>query len=148
MSDAPPSQPSLRIVVLLIAASVPLALGVETLLRKLVFVPLMGAELEEIREYYWPSWGPEARRTALTEAAWVLAIVTFIAGIVGVALARRVRGDREGVRDRLLLLTSIPQVPALLATLCFCFGAALLPVAVSLLASTAFVVAQGWLGER
>lgn len=146
-----PSMPSLRTVVLLIAVSAPLALGLETLLRKLVLVPLMGAQLQELREFYWPALTDELREAALTNAAWVLVGVTVLAGVLGVVLLRRTgRRQREAakVRDSVFLLTSIPQVPAILATLCFAFGARLLPVLVCMVISTAFVLAQGVVGER
>lgn len=157
-----PSQLPLRVVVLVIAASAPIALGFETLIRTQVFVPWMGAELEELREFYWPTLTPEVRRGALTAVAWALVGVTCVAGLLGVGLQRRVtrrrlascssaaehEQARVDVRDSLLLLTSIPQVPALLATLCFSFGAQLLPVLLSMAASTVFVLVQGRVGER
>ena len=145
------STPSLRAVVVLIAVSAPLALGLETLLRKLVFLPLVGPELREIREFYWPELTDELREAMLTRAAWVLVGVTVLAGIVGVvALRRAARRQRtaSAIRDRVFLLTSIPQVPAILATLCFAFGSQLSPVLVSMAISTAFVLAQGIVGER
>ena len=133
------STPSLRAVVVLIAVSAPLALGLETLLRKLVFLPLVGAELREIREFYWPELTDELREAMLTRAAWVLVGVTVLAGIVGVVALRRA-GRRQrtasAIRDRVFLLSSIPQVPAVLATLCFAFGSQLLPVLVSMAIST------------
>lgn len=146
-----PSQPSLRVIVLLIALSAPLALGLETLIRKFVLMPMVGPELAEIREFYWPALTDELRRAAMTQAAWVLVGVTLVAGVVGVVLLRRAGRRELGVgklRDRLFLLTSIPQVPAILATLCFAFGSALLPVLIGMAISTAFVLAQGFVGER
>jgi hypothetical protein len=146
-----PSQVPLRAVVLLIAVSAPLALGLETLLRKFVFVPLVGAELREVVAFYWPWLTDELRRAVLTQASWVLVGVTVLAGLLGVVLlsraARRLR-DAEDLRDQMLLLTSIPQVPAILATLCFAFGSRLLPVLVSMAISTTFVFVQGYVGER
>jgi hypothetical protein len=145
------SQPSLRVIVLLIAVSAPLALGFETALRKLVFVPLMGAELAEIREFYWPELTDQVREAMVTQWAWRLVGVTVLAGVLGVLLLRRATRrplDAGAIRDRMLLLTSIPQVPAILATLCFTFGSQLLPVLVSMGISTAFVLAQGILGDR
>lgn len=158
-----PSQLPLRAVVVLVAVSAPIALGFETALRKLVFAPMVGAELEEIRQFYWPELSAEVREAALTRAAWVLVGVCLLAGLLGLALLRhaarrgvaRSRGEadpgevaRVEVRDRMLLLTSIPQVPAILATLCFSFGSQLLPVICCMVVSTAFVLAQGWVGER
>jgi hypothetical protein len=148
---AVPSQLSLRAVVVLIAVSAPLALGFETLLRKLVFVPLIGAELREVREFYWPELTDELRQAVLTNTAWVLVLVSVLAGVLGVVLLRRAarrQRDLAEVRDQLLLLTSIPQVPAILATLCFAFGSSLLPVLVSMAVSTVFVFVQGLVGER
>jgi len=145
-----PSQPSLRVVVLLIAVSAPLALGLETLIREQLLIPMIGAELEEVREFYWPELTDELRRATLTRIAWLLVGVTVAAGALGVALLRRA-GRELGpakIRDRLLLLTSIPQVPAILATLCFAFGSTLLPVLIGIAISTAFVLAQGLVGER
>lgn len=146
-----PSQLSLRVVVLLIAVSAPLALGIETAFRQLVLVPMIGAELRELREFYWPALTDELRRAALTQTAWVLVGATVLAGALGVALLRRAarrQQDLAELRDQLLLLTSIPQVPAILATLCFVFGSSLLPVLISIAISTAFVLAQGLVGER
>ncbi len=77
-----PSQLPLRAVVLLVAVSAPLALGFETAIRKLVFVPMMGPQLEELREFYWPQWTPEAREAALTRAAWVHVGVCVLAGVL------------------------------------------------------------------
>ncbi len=160
-----PSQLPLRAVVLLVAVSAPLALALETVLRNFVIVPMIGPELEEIREFYWPALTDELREAALTHAAWILVGVCALAGVLGVVLLRgaarrgieRARAEpnadpaelaRIEVRDRILLLTSIPQVPAILATLCFAFGSRLLPVLVCMVVSTGFVVAQGLVGER
>jgi hypothetical protein len=146
-----PSQVPLRVVVLLIAVSAPLALGLETLLRKYVFLPLLGAELREVVAFFWPELTDELRLTVLTQASWVSVFVTVLAGVLGVVLlsraARRLR-DADELRDQLLLLTSIPQVPAIFATLCFAFGSRLLPVLVSMAISTMFVFVQGFVGER
>jgi hypothetical protein len=163
------TQLSLRQVVPLIALTVPLALGLETVLRKFVFVPLVGADLEELREFYWPQWTAPAREAALSEIAWVLVGVTMLAGLLGLVLARRAARRvvqahagshaagssakapepvRNKLRDQLLLFASIPQVPAILATLCFSCGARLSPVLISVAVSTAFVLGQGFVGQR
>ena len=52
------------------------------------------------------------------------------------------------IRDTLLLMTSIPQVPGLLAALALTFDPELLPVALCVAVSTSFVIVQGFLGER
>ena len=147
-----PQQPSLRVVVLAIAVSAPLALGLETLIRKHVLMPVIGPAFEEVRQFFSPQ---------LTRFAWILVGVCVFAGLVGVAAIRRaVRRSAEleptrdpaaatrKLRDQLLLLSSIPQVPAILATLCFMMGSKLTPVLVSMAVSTAFVLVQGFIGER
>ncbi|MCA9697140.1 MAG: hypothetical protein KC431_06425 [Myxococcales bacterium] len=143
-------QISLRVVVLVIAISAPLALGIETLLRTQVLVPIIGPDLDEVRAFFSPQ---------TTMAAWAMVGVCVLAGLLGLALLRRaIRRDQanaEGtqedrtrkLKDRLLLLTSVPQVPAILATLCFMAGSELTPVLISMAVSTAFVIAMGFLGE-
>jgi hypothetical protein len=149
------SQLGLRVIVVLIAVSVPLFLAIETALRVWVVGPLYGPVLAELRAFYWPAWTPTRMIATATDAAWILVGVAAVAGIVGVITLRRVvaRGAAKGlttkkIRDTLLLLTSIPQVPGLLATLCLIPGARWLPVLVCVAVSTSFVVAQGFIGER
>ncbi len=150
-----PSVGGLRGIVLLIAISVPIWLGLETLLRTYVLGPLYGPLIAEVRAVYFPELTPEIMAERSTRIAWVLLGVTVLAGIVGVALLRPVvaRGGQSAspeskVRDTLLLMTSIPQVPGLLSTLCLLGGAAWTPVLVCVGVSTAFVVVQGFVGER
>jgi hypothetical protein len=145
----------LRGIVLLIALSVPIWLGLETLLRIYVLRPLYGPLLAELRAHYWPELTPEIMADRSTRLAWLLLGVTVLAGIIGVVLLRHVvaRGGQSAtseakVRDTLLLLTSIPQVPGLLSTLCLPAGAAWTPVLICVAVSTAFVVVQGFVGER
>lgn len=142
-------------IVLLIALSVPIWLGLETLLRIYVLRPLYGPLLTELRVHYWPELTPEIMADRSTRLAYLLLGVTVLAGIVGVALLRHVvaRGGQQAMsesklRDTLLLLTSIPQVPGLLSTLCLPAGAAWTPVLICVAVSTAFVVVQGFVGER
>jgi hypothetical protein len=151
----PTSQPGLRAIVLLIAVSVPIWLGLETLIRNYVLRPLYGPLLAELRGHYWPELTPELMADRSTRFAWLLLGVTMLAGIVGVAVLRHVvaRGGESAtperkLRDSLLLLTSIPQVPGLLASLCPLAGAAWTPVLICVAVSTAFVVVQGFVGER
>lgn len=148
-TDARPRQPSLRVIVLLIALSAPLALGIETLFRVHVLARILGPALDEVRTFFSPT---------TTRVAWLLVGATVVAGFVGIAVTRAVvrkllhepdpvqRARR--LTDRTILLTSIPQVPAVLATLCFTAGAQLLPVLLAMLVSTAFVLVQGFVGER
>jgi hypothetical protein len=168
----PTSQPDLRAIVLLIAVSVPIWLGLETLIRNYVLRTLYGPLLAELRGHYWPELTPELMADRSTRLAWLLLGVTMLAGIVGVLVLRHVvaRGDASAtperklsssfasaqspsppeakLRDSLLLLTSIPQVPGLLASLCPLAGAAWTPVLICVALSTAFVVVQGFVGER
>jgi hypothetical protein len=157
----PTSQPGLRAIVLLIAVSVPIWLGLETLIRNYVLRPLYGPLLAELRGHYWPELTPELMADRSTRFAWLLLGVTLLAGIVGVLVLRHVvaRGGESAtaqspspperkLRDSLLLLTSIPQVPGLLASLCPLAGAAWTPVLICVAVSTAFVVVQGFVGER
>ncbi len=139
----------LRLIVLVIALSAPLALGVETLLRKQVLGRILGPDLDEVRGFFSPQ---------TTRAAWVMVGATLVAGLVGVLVTRVAirRLAREPdpaararmLRDRLLLLTSIPQIPAIAATLCFMAGSRLLPVLIAMAISTLFVLVQGFAGER
>jgi hypothetical protein len=150
--------PGLRVVVLLIAISVPIFLGVETLLRVYVLGPLYGPVLAELRAVYWPDVSAEMIATRATNWAWILIGVTAVAGIVAIVLLRIVvhraasaTGERPTpakIRDTLLLMTSIPQVPGLASTLCFAAGADLSPVLICVGVSTSFVVVQGFVGER
>lgn len=145
------AQIPLQRVVVLIAISAPIVLGFEALLREFVFIPMVGADLEQLREFYWPALTDEVRESAMTKLAWAFAGASVLAGLLGVALMTRAgRGEaaRPKVRDRLLLLSSIPQVPAILATLCFSFGASLTPVLGSIGISTLFVLIQGLVGTE
>jgi hypothetical protein len=139
----------LRWVVVFIAISAPLALGIETLMRTQVIARILGPSLDEVRGFFSPG---------LTELAWAMVAATFAAGLLGVVLTRivvrRIVDEPDPIirarklRDRLLLLTSIPQIPAIFATLCFTAGARILPVLVAMAVSTAFVLIQGFAGER
>lgn len=151
------SVPSLRAVVLLIAATVPLLIGVETLLRVYVLGPLYGPLLTDLRDLYWPELTPEVLAARATGVAWALIVVSAVAGLVGLALLRRtVRRASEAnapitpakLRDTLLLMTSIPQVPGLLAALTLVLDPDRLPVFICVGVSTSFVIIQGFIGER
>jgi hypothetical protein len=147
---------SLPVAVLVLAVSAPIALAFETLIRTQVLAPLIGPQLDQVRELLSPT---------LTRTSWVLAFITIFAGVLGVALvpvaARRfdaaaANDEPEPIHEarekhilgRLYLLTSIPQAPAILATFCFTFGSRLVPVLVAMAISTAAVVAQGVLAGR
>ena len=149
--------PGLRVVVVLIAVSVPLFIGVEALLREYVLGPIYGPLLSDIRDLRWPELTNEVLAARATRFAWVMIGVTAVAGLTGITLLRRtVRRASEAaepvtpakLRDTLLLMTSIPQVPGLLAALALTFDPERLPVILCVALSTSFVIGQGFLGER
>lgn len=152
------SSMSLRSVVVLVAVSAPLALGFETLIRLYLFMPMLGAELAEVRAFFLPEFTPEVRIGLATRIAWGLVGASLGFGVLGLALLRRAARRathsqspthtvRAEVRDRMLMFSSVPQIPAILATLCFTFGAELTPVLGSMIVSSAFVLAMGQVGE-
>jgi hypothetical protein len=130
-------------IVLLTVVAAPFALALETLLRTLLFP----SDFELVRELLSP---------AMTVAAWALVGVTALASVAGVALQERL-ADRAVARipeaartaelarrarlGAFMLAASVPQVPAILATFAFTFGASLVPVAVTIAVVTAGVVA-------
>lgn len=128
---------------LLVATAAPVAYAMETGLRAL----LLPAELEAIRaELSEP----------LTEVAWWLCGLGVPAVLLGLwaqrALLRRLLArlpeplpaQRErAATEAFLLASSIPQIPALLATVASLGGASPWPVVATLAVSTAGVLAQG-----
>jgi hypothetical protein len=152
------SGPGLRAIVLLIALSVPILLGVETLVRVYVLGPLYGPLLNDLRALYWPELTTQIIAARATNLAWILVGVTVVAGVVAIVALRWIirrasaaTGERPTpgkIRDTLLLMTSIPQVPGVVATLCLAGGAELSPVLICVAVSTSFVVVQGFMGER
>jgi hypothetical protein len=130
-----------------IALAAPIALAVELAVRALVPIPGMA----EIRA----DLGAPA-----TTLAWAMLLACLPAGLLG----QRVRRSlvRRGLARRpdaspaaratieleaLLLATTVPQVPALLAIVAAMFGAELRPVLLTVALSTFAVMAQG-LGAR
>ncbi len=117
----------------------PTALAMETMLRLTLFPP----EFEILREELQPG---------LTPVAWVLAIGSSVAVIVGIEAQRRIvkkalEKDSSTARTTaefgaFLFATAIPQAPAVLATVTFTLGAAFLPVATTMLISTTGVFIQ------
>lgn len=133
-----------------VVVSTPLALAFETLLRQLLFPP----EMDEVRAWLRPS---------LTPWTWLAPPASAAASVLGVKLYRILlrRGTAkldpgktdpdaiDKVRlDALLLATSAPQVPALLATVAFMFGAELTPVLVAMAVATLGVASVGWFALR
>lgn len=133
---------STMLIVLTVLAA-PMALGLETALRILLFPPVF----EELRQFI---------HEPLTIVAWVLGMLAIAGVWAGLAVQRRMvekklnklpEGsgfeERHGAAVGVFLLTaSIPQIPALLCTLAFTFGASLVPVLVSIAICTIGVVAQ------
>jgi hypothetical protein len=129
----------------LVAVSTPLALVLETALRMLLFPP----EFEEVRAWLRPT---------ITPWVWVTPVLAAIATLGGLRLQRwyaarqfaalaPAKQTDEGWAaanfDALMLSTSAPQVPALLATLAFMLGSAAPPVLAAIAVGTAGVLVQG-----
>jgi hypothetical protein len=129
----------------IVAVSTPMALGVETALRMLLFPP----HFEEVRAWLRPT---------LTPWVWSMPLLAVAATVVGLRLQRWYaarqfaalpprRQTEEGWAaanfDALMLSTSAPQVPALLATACFMLGSAPAPVFTAVAAGTIGVLVQG-----
>lgn len=134
------------------AIAAPAALGLETLLRALIFPP----ELEELRTVLEP---------VLTPIAWTLVAIAAVAGVAGAVLQRHLTARAVAraavvgspatieVRERasvgaFLLAASVPQIPAVLVTLAFTFGAALAPVVAAVAVSTLAVCVQALRASR
>ena len=132
-----------RAVLWLTVFAAPVALGFETVLRWILFP----ADFELVRELLHP---------VLTPVAWFLGGVAAVASFAGLALQRRMTARRlsrlPGEPDLdaryrevfavFLLTTAVPQIPAILSTLTFMFGASLLPVLVGIGLSSVGVVTQ------
>jgi hypothetical protein len=128
--------------VLLVAASAPLALAFEAGVRQLLGLP----ELDEVRHLLRPT---------ATGAAWALAGLCVVAAALGLGAQRRWCEGRmrvaaaagedpaRAVMDRTFLAMSIPQVPAVLSTVAFMTGSELAPVLAAMAISTVGVLAQG-----
>lgn len=134
----------------LICLSTPLALGVETVLRRLMMPP----NFDAVRAWLEPS---------LTPWAWATVPVTVLATLLGWwifgALRRRaLKGRRPGQDEAqarasaqleaMILATSAPQIPAVAATLLFMMGASLVPVLVAMGVAMLGVLSIGlWLDD-
>jgi membrane protein YqaA with SNARE-associated domain len=137
-------RPSRSLLFLTVLAA-PAALAFETVLRKLLFPP----EFEEVRSLLEP---------LLTPVGWAIAVVAAIASLVGLRVQRAMAQKRIAkLRDRedadaryrevfgvFLLTTAVPQIPAILSTFTFMFGATLWPVLASVAVSSVGVVAQAF----
>lgn len=130
----------------IIGLSTPFALVVETGVRRLMMPP----EFEEVRAWLRPD---------ITPWAWLAVPLALVGTAMGFALqrwlARRelkkplrpgvdpATARRKAEFEALMLSTSAPQIPALLATFAFMFGSELLPVLVSIGVATLGVVSLG-----
>jgi hypothetical protein len=139
---AEPSRARLYGLLGVIALSTPMALVVETGLRRLMMPP----DFDAVRAWLSPT---------LTPWAWATAPATLVATGLGwwlyrVLARRELRARRPGLTEAqarakaefeaLMLASSAPQVPAVAATMLFMLGADLVPVAVSMTLATLGVV--------
>jgi len=121
-------------VLAIICLSTPLALGVETVLRRVMMPP----DFEAVRAWLSPT---------LTPWAWATVPLTAVATGLGwwllrVLKRRELNKRRPGLTESeararaefeaLMLSTSAPQVPAVMATMLFMMGASLVPVLVAM----------------
>lgn len=137
------AKPRSRALLFLTILAAPGALAFESLLRALLFPP----DFEVLREFLSP---------VLTPVAWVLGLTAAAGSLGGLALQRSIAEKRlarlpEGAGDEarygqvlgvFMLTTAAPQIPAILATLAFMFGASLWPVLVGVGICSAGVIAQ------
>lgn len=129
-------------VLLLIALSTPLALAVETVVRQWMMPP----EFEEIRAWLCATLAPWAWAMVPTT---VLATVFgwWLLGVLRRRALRTMEDGADGTRaaeraelEAIILSSTAPQIPALIATFLFMMGAPLLPVAVAMATATAGVL--------
>jgi len=137
-SQRPPNR-----VLWLVILAAPVALGFETTIRLLFFPD----DFEMVREFLHPF---------LTPVAWALGLLAAVGGFAGLALQRRMSEKRlarlppdasvelryQQVFGVFLLTTAVPQIPSVLATITFTFGASIWPVLVGIVFCSAGVVAQ------
>jgi len=136
--------------ILMTIVAAPMALGFETILRKLLFPP----EFDELRLLIGPT---------LTPIVWGLVGVTALFGFFGVVfqarlVARAVAKVPEPQRTvarvhkaelgAFMLAASIPQIPAILATFGFMWGSSLTPVVVAIGVATVAIVIQASMARR
>jgi hypothetical protein len=140
--EKPRTSPLWLVGATLVAA--PVALAFESGLRWLLFP----ADFEVVRTWLGP---------ALTVVAWALVGLAAAAGIGGAAAQRTLvqrklarlpsdapEGSRQAACTQVFLLTaSIPQVPVLMSTFTFMFGASIVPTVVGVALCTMSVLVQG-----
>lgn len=145
-----PNPPNKYALLAAVAVSSPLSIVVETTLRK----NLLGRDFQDIREYLRPT---------LTPVAWAAVGVTTLSIGLGFVVYRKIlrhglaklgerAADPNAVArkelEAMFLSTSVPQVPTLLATILFQWGASFTPVAVCIGLSTVGVLLLGLVGPK
>lgn len=145
-----PTRAKVYVVLAIVAVSTPLALLIETGLRQVMFPP----EFPEVRMWLRPTitpwmWLAAPLAVAVTPLGYRLQSWLVRRALARLPAERRTEQERlEHEVDAMLLSTSVPQFPALLATFGFMFGSELLPVAVAMAAATAGVLVVGVLVAR
>jgi hypothetical protein len=120
----------------------PVALAFETLLRWILFPP----EFEDIRMLLRPHLAPFG--WALTVLAALMMVVGFVVQhSVTKKRIERAKAETSEHRHRIafgvfLLTTAVPQIPAILSTFTFMFGAPIWPVLASIGVCSVGVVGQ------
>ncbi len=128
----------------MVIVAAPAALALETGLRHLLFPVEFERDLRPLLNPY------------LTPVAWILGLLAGAAALGGLALQRRASSRRLGLlppeatpQQRytqvfavFLLSSSLPQLPSIVATMTYMFGADLAPVLVGIGLCTVGVLAQ------
>lgn len=129
----------------IVAISTPLALAVETGLRYLMFPP----EFEDVRMWLRPvvtawTWPASAFAIAFTLLGFKLHKWFVARRLAKLPEDKRTpQAEAKAHFDALMLSSSCPQIPALVATFGFMLGAELLPVVVAIAISTIGVMTLG-----
>jgi hypothetical protein len=137
-------------VVAIVAISTPLAVALESLLRQWMFPP----EFEDVRAWLEPSITPWMWLTPLACALGIPIGLRLHRWLVRRTIARMPVERRtpvaeaNAVTDALLLSTSVPQVPAIVATMGLLLGSALTPVLVATATATVGVLVIGIVASR
>jgi hypothetical protein len=128
---------------MLTIVAAPIALGFETLLRWFLFPP----EFEEIRMFLRPTLAPYAWGIAVLTALFVALGFLLQGKLTRARIARHSQKEERRVRYRIatavfLLTSNVPQIPAIIATFTFMFGAPIWATLASIAACTVGVVGQ------
>jgi hypothetical protein len=138
------------VVVAIVAASTPLAVAIETLFRRSLFPP----EFDEVRAWLEPSVTPWMWLTPFAAALGIplgLRLQRWLErrNLASIPQHRRTPSTAaNAVLDAMLLSTSVPQVPAVAATMGLLLGSAPTPVLVATGVATAGVLVIGLLATR